>query len=387
MENSKETVAWVGLARADPEISVFFLPHGAPARETERKEFAKDLMRALVRFSREHSRIGEGRGSDSPTQANLLADIATDFRDNGLYSTREKIAGKQDGKPDWAKTVKSGFAFPVANGAPIYLEISTSRYTSFATSTVARIQAIVLNEIAANHGWWLGHYFGSREIPDGRLQLEWPRETWPKLLRLALRELFQYRAVRLVRLLLDYLELSTETGQGNIFCGISDFSTMWEVMLRETLDGVEPEWNALLPRSIYTNVDGNLHDAGRMQLDIVVRVGNRIFILDAKYYRASSKGYVPSMPDVSKQIIYQMAAESTGLVERSQVSNAFLFPAMHTCREPYRDVQLRLPDGSIAAGFPHVDCQYVSIGEVVAAYAGRRKLQDQAWLHALGKVN
>lgn len=386
MENSQALVAWVGVAKADTQDAVVFLPHGAPAESGAREQFTKSLMRAIVRFAREHSRTGEDRGSESATQAALLAELASDYRDYGLYETREKIRSRHDGKPDWARTVKTEIAFPANSGAPIYSDIVTARFSSFATNIVARVQAAVIDEIAANHGWWLAHYFGARELPRSEPLTQWPRKIWPNMLRLARRDLFQARAVRLVSMLLEYLEGAMETGGGPVVCGVSDFSTIWETMLRETLSGVEPHWNSYLPGPVYLRPDGTGSTAGRMQLDIVVRHNDRLFILDAKYYRATSQAYVPSLSDISKQIMYQKAVESTGVVPANLIANAFLFPAEETQREPYKSIGFFLPDGSPARGFSSVECQYVSMAEVVSAYASRRKVVDQSWLPALSSV-
>lgn len=385
MENRQELVAWVGVAKADAQDAAVFLPHGAPTESGPREQFARNLMRAIVRFARENARTGEDRGSESATQAALLAELASDYRDHGLYSTREKIRSRHDGKPDWARTVKTEIAFPASSGAPIYSDIVTARFSSFATNIVARVQAAVLDEIAANHGWWLVHYFGARELPLSEPLTQWPRKIWPNMLRLARRDLFQARAVRLVGMLLEYLEGAMETGSGPVVCGVSDFSTMWETMLRETLSGVEPHWNSYLPGPVYLRPDGTGSTAGRMQLDIVVRHNDRLFILDAKYYRATSQGYVPGVSDVSKQIMYQKAVESTGQVSPNRIVNAFLFPSNETQRKPFESIDFFLPDGSPAAGFSSVECQYVSMTDVVFAYAGRRKLVDQSWLLALHK--
>lgn len=383
MDNGQQTVAWVGVARAAADKSVVFLPHGAPSEGTEREEFARSLMKAIVRFARENSRSGESFGDEGANQAALLAELAMDYRDYGLFSTREKIWGRQDGKPDWPRTIKMGVAYPSGSGAPVYCDISTSRYSTFSTNVVARIQAAVIAEISDRHGWWLGHFFGAREVPRLEPDSGWPRKTWPQLLRLARRELFQSRAVNLVRMLLDYLDGSMETGPGKLVCGVSDFSTMWETMLRDTLDGVEQQWNSYLPGPRYIKACGGFDEAGRMELDIVVRRDDDIIILDAKYYRADSKFFVPGVQDISKQIMYQRALESTGRVAQDRITNAFIFPGVESARKPYDAISFFLPDGSRASGIPKIECQYVSISDVVAAYAGRRKLSDQSWLHAL----
>ena len=89
------------------------------------------------------------------------------------------------------------------------------------------------------------------------------------------------------------------------------------------------------------------------------------------------------MSDISKQIVYQRAIESTGRVDGAKLVNAFVFPSAATGREPYHSIRFLLPDGRAAPFFPPVLCQYVSVQDVVMAYAARRKLKDQTWLSDL----
>lgn len=382
MENANETVAWVGVAYAGRGKTAFFLPHGAPSGDGERTDFAKSVMQAIVRFAKDYGRQGEGRSFASASSAALMADIASDFRDNGLYAVRERIRSRHDGRPDWARTVKNSVAYPGRNGAPVYCEIASTRSFSDATNVVARIQEQVLAEIARHHRWWLGSYFGDRETPRPP-PAPWPRSIWGRLLKSARRELYQVRAIRLVDMLDAYLTEEGETGSGGVICGVSDFSTVWEVMLRETLSGVESGWNSLLPRPVYRGPEDLRYKTDGMEIDVVVRHGEHLFILDAKYYRGGADGSVPGVADISKQIIYQRAVESTGRVASGSIVNAFIFPGETTARSPFSVITFDLPDGSLATDFPRVCCQYVSVGEVIRAYAAREGLAEQGWLGSL----
>lgn len=383
MENGHETVAFVGIAKAHGVGTIFFLPHGSPTEEASRLDLASRLMRAIVRFSGENRRDGEDRERESTTLAALLAALANDFRDHGLFSTREKQRTVREGKPDWARTVKTQTAFPASNGSPVYCQISSVRYSSLATNTVARIQEQIIAEIGRTHGWWLSPYFGKREIPRPPSLTEWPREHWARLLKQARRSLYESRAISLVGMLLAYLEQSAETGTGEVYCGISDFSSLWEAMLRETIPHVDRAWNRRLPAPAYFRVGNEPEKIRGMEMDIVADCGEFTVILDAKYYRATSTGYSPRVQDISKQFVYQKAVEATGRVAPGRIVNAFVFPAKKTSREPFEKIEFMLPHGSAAPGFSPVLCQYVCVGDVVEAYINRQKLKNDAWLPAL----
>jgi hypothetical protein len=379
MENRHETVAWVGVAQTQADAALVFLPHGAPEDHASQMSFAETLMKAIVRFSRENSRQGDSRGEDGATQTALLADFACDFRDHGLYTTREKIRTLNHGKPNWARTIKSNIAFPASDGTLIYCDLSTTRYSTFATSLIAAVQEQIVCEIAKSHGWWLSDYFGEREIPYRLKPIEWPRVSWAGLLKSVRHGLFERRAIGLVQMMLDYLDATAETGVGNIICGVSDFSSMWEAMLRQTLDNVEGGWNELLPSPHYIGVDGKKEEAGRMRLDIVVRDKGQISILDAKYYRATSVKLAPSLADITK-IVYQHALETCIDLEQEAVKSAFVFPARETVQAPFERLDFISRKGHVSSVFPVIYCHYVSMGLVVSAYATRAKLKDQTWL-------
>ncbi|MCK0098514.1 LlaJI family restriction endonuclease [Qipengyuania sp. S6317L1] len=383
MENSRETVAWVGIAHVDSDNSTVFLPHGVSESSAGQDRFAEKLMRAIVRFAREYSRPGEGRSSEGPNHAALLAELATDYRENGLFSQRKRIQTSADGKPDWARTVKRSIVYPMDDGTPIFLDLKTTKLSAETSNLIAMIQSEVLAEIDKNHGWWIASYFGNRKPPKRGAARGLARSKWIKFLRLTLRMLFEQRAVRLVHLLIDYLESKAGRGAGQTICGISDFSTMWEEMLRKALPNVDEGWNSKLPRAYYYQSNGSRHEGGRMEIDIVLRRTGHFCILDAKYYKATSSNVSPGMPDVSKQIMYQMAFESIQGEGTPPPKNAFIFPARETGAGPFQRVEITDQDPTKARRFKPVDCLYVSTAEIIEAYAERRKIDGSGWLDGL----
>jgi hypothetical protein len=379
MENKKELVAWVGIARACGNDSVVFLPHGGPARN----EFASRLMSAIVRFARENRRSGEALHDNGPNQAALLADLAADFRDHGIYFERERVRTRNSGKPDWGRTARQTMAFPDSDDRPIYLEIATTRPATATTNVIATIQRDVISELARDHGWWLRDHLGSRELPRPVRAIPWPRHIWPALLRSARRGLYQERAIRLVRMLLAYLEIDEKTGDGGVICGVSDFSTMWEAMLRDVLPRVDTRWNDELPGPYYFKTAGAPEASGRMQMDIVVRHDRRLLVIDAKYYRATSVGLAPGWADIVKQLYYVKALETVRSARNMKIGTAFIFPGIRTEAAPFDRVEMLGRGGETLDAFPSIACQYLGMDDVVTAYARRSKLCSTPWLGAL----
>jgi len=67
---------------------------------------------------------------------------------------------------------------------------------------------------------------------------------WPGELRSLLPTLYANRPVFLAKSLIAYIEETAAHSEGEFVCGVEDFSSVWEHMLRKVLPGVEDGWNA-----------------------------------------------------------------------------------------------------------------------------------------------
>jgi hypothetical protein len=372
----RETVHFCGLASAAGTGAAFFLPRHAQQNSVKDLRVAGLTMRALARFGRDvESRKGVARGpTDNATLAALIADLAQDFRDNGIYSERSRYPSRNSGKPDWKRTISGETPFQTSSGVVVFPEIRTSKTLDSQKNPLALIQAAVLGEIVSMHAWWLeGVEARSAELRFFR-KPAMPRFLWPAALRSLLPGLFATRPIFLANALIDYLEETSGHVGGNFVCGVEDFSTVWEHMLRRVLRGVEDNWNARLPKPGYVRKeDGVVEMSERgMQTDIIVRNGNHLEIIDAKYYGATGKGSVPGWPDIVKQLYYQMALEK--VVTEETVSNCFAFPAGRGTAQPYSLARIYTSPEDPAPGFPEIGCRYLDIIDVLEAYSSNRKI-------------
>jgi hypothetical protein len=377
LDGKNELVRFVGIASAGAEQCAMFLPHGAPEHDHDcRKKFAATVMAAISRFARENARTGEAAATESSASfAAVLAAIAEDYRDHGIFSERLRTPSVDTGKPDWRATLRKGVPMLTPDGAPVFTEIRTSRPFSSSENILAIIQAAVVREIAGRHGWWLGESFGKRPLPSPDPLPRWPREHWTTHLRRFRQNLFAERPIVLAGLLEAYLDNEPLADTGRFLCGLSDYSTVWEAMLLRVLPGVEDGWNARLPAPYYVGSAGNSEAGGRMLMDIVIRNGSRIVIADAKYYRATSVGTAPGWPDIVKQIYY---AEALGTVAGgpapSSIDTCFIFPVRDGEEGPLDSVEIRDTAGMPVPRFPAVRCYYAGAHAVAAAYCTGRKI-------------
>jgi len=382
----KQTVHFCGLIGTPTgELAMFIPRNSATAERDEKKELqtARLTMKALARYGREtYSRSGLEAGEEEPVSVlPVINDLAQDFLSFGLYAERLRYKSRDTGKPDWKATIASETPLLRRSGVAVYPVMRTTRVLDTRDIPLTRIQAAVLQEIAARHGWWLGLGFeGSVRALAGFQKPNVPRVLWPHALRQALNGLYAARPMALAQLLIRYLEEDQTVSGGSFLAGVPDFETVWEAMLRRTLSGEETSlWNVRLPKPAYQKSEGTTLGIGSgLEMDVVVRrageSSDHLHILDAKYYAATGRGTVPKTGDITKQLMYELtmkaAVEDQGGGE--SVSGGFVFPSGGAHAKPFVEAGL-MSGQTIDYRFPTIKIHYADISEVMAAYVERRE--------------
>jgi|GEM_PF-2111961 len=403
---SKDRVHFCGLAHASAGDSVFFLPRnigGSEVTPDGRTALAKLTMRAMARYGRETvSRTGSS--ADEGDHSNLVSvveEIASDFFRYGIYSERTRIKGRNSGKPDWKRTIQTEIPMISADGDVVYSELRTSRSLDSHDNPLSRIQAAILREILGAHSWWLEGPAGAhRQLAPFNAPIV-PRALWANSLKSLLPGLYANRPVSLVKSLLRYLYETAQEKAGSFLFGVEDFERVWEEMLRQVLPNVL-NGKLNLPKPGYKMACGKVRFVSKGLLpDIIVKKGNKIEILDAKYYDANSIGGMPGTPDISKQTIYELAIRSM-FPKNLSISNAFVFPSSGRNKEAgylkeFSDVeeapQIYIDQFNshefLKAGiydvenhtpkFLEINLYYVNIAEVMTHYVRRTAFPRIPW--------
>ena len=368
----KERVHFCGMVREATGKLTIFLPHGAERNLSA----ARLIMSTLARYGRDSANRSFSIDGDvgNPGTLSVIARLAEDFCEHGLFVERQRVRTRNSGKPDWKRTVSRERAFHLDGVGEIYADIATSRAVNSSDTLLAQVQAMVMSEIVDEHGWWLKGV-RSRRSDLNRVQLpKQRRNLLPTLLDSLLPRLYSRRSIFLATYLGYYLRECRASADGSFVFGVEDFHTIWEAMLRNTLMNVDEGWNQLLPKAVYIGIDGKGADAPErgMLTDIVLRKGTELTVIDAKYYRAISGSTVPGWQDIAKQMFYELAVRSVA-GKAFTVSNCFAFPSRKDGAGPFVKVAM-LPrsGGGLVAGFPPIDCHYIDVMDVMSAYVERR---------------
>lgn len=376
---TRETVHFCGLVSVEEGNSIFFLPRQTRAVTAESSvDQARLTMRVLARFGRE---VESRKGVDPASTANasmiaLIYDLVNDFRQNGIYSERVRFTSRNQGKPDWPRTLTRNMPMLNSNRRPVYSEIATQRSIDAHENLLSLVQAEVLREIMSQHSWWIGgldsrvNELHSFETPAGT------RDKWSRKLKMHRQNLFSNRALFLTEALVEYLDGTASETTGGFLYGVEDFQTVWETMLRQILPDVEAGWNSRLPKPGYVRChDGSVAMQERgMQTDIIIRTGNQLNIVDAKYYDATGIRSVPGWSDIVKQLFYERAVKS---VDPSLIiKNFFVFPSSSVHLPEFSEIRLFDQEGRTIDSFAKINCKYIDTKSAMDAYVKRKKLEN-----------
>ena len=380
--DERETIHFCGLIHHPEKGAVVFLPREArTGKRIEDLKTASLTMRALAKFGLETSKRefeSDGETGNLGTLS-VIKWLADDFRDHGLFSERTRLQTRNSGKPDWGRTVKREIAMPSRNGQPVYTDIRSSRTVRTSEALIAQIQAAVVKEINVAHGWWLPGALARKADLLSCSQPPFPRVTWARKLDVLLPSLYSRRSVHLADYLRHYLRGTRASTSGSFVFGVSDFHSVWETMLRETIvrspHDKRRNWNSKLPKPVYIYKDSNGggHDARMrgMQTDIILDNVTSYTIVDAKYYAAKDASSAPGWPDIAKQFFYEKALREvveTAPDTHIPIRNVFAFPS-NTDDGPLGRAELRLKDGTLAGeNFSAIECAYVSVVTALSCY-------------------
>ncbi len=374
-------IQYCGLAVDQSGVGSVFLPLKAYSGDREADlDTAKLTMKVLAKYGRDRpERVGaDSEAGDTTSLLGLIVSLVQDYRDNGVYAERLRYRTRNAGKIDWKATVGREIAL-ISGGEVVYTDFRTTSVSNSTELMLAQIQAAVLREIYETHDWWLNDASGStRELRQYSLPSV-SRGKWISSLKNVRTKLFSIRSVRLVGMLISYLEESARESTGAHLWGVENFHTIWEHMLRSVLCGYEAGWNSRLPKPYYIRADGTREQPQRgMQTDLVIRDGTRLIVADAKYYAATGLGSVPGWGDIVKQIYYKEALQKVEGTEK-EIDNYFIFPKSEARSSHYITVEVcHSEDGGHEPVFPEVRCMYLNMQSVLKAYIAGEKM-DFEW--------
>lgn len=376
---SGDKVSYCGLILNEGEVAVFFPRMSSIVNSLmPENKLISMLMSAIRKYHNIHNSglayFEDGERVIGGDSLSLISEILEDYKRNGIYSRRRTIRTRNTGKPDWKRTISNVTPFKSADSL-IYLDFHGAKRRYESDCEVARIHAFIIKALDEEFSVFLesNSVYVHDGIPDPALK---NTEYFLIKLRSELKDVYSDRDIRLLKLLIKYLEQEKGSAETETLFGIKHFHSVWEYMLGQVL-AYTVNLNSKLPIPAYRSNDGYLVSAASkgQRMDIVIKhpSADKYNVVDAKYYSATSISNSPGWPDLVKQFFYAKALKL--IYPGSTVTNTFIFPGSkgHWASAHMKDRNL---NATIDSEYEPINCVYVDPLVVIESFVYSKKLND-----------
>ena len=379
-----EKVSFVGVLIQE-EGTCVFLPRSVKCDITDQLALASNTLKAVEKYGRESETseyiLDEGDGRKSLNQLSLIVALLDDFRQNGIYTQRREVRKLNLGRTDWKKTVNRVIPFPSRKGQHVYLDTHGIKRQYFNNCEIALIHANVIHQLDINFSWVVTGNI--RPIAPELRDYSKPKgntEYQISKLKNELNQTYSDRDIRLLKLLIRYLQADSGKESSNFIAGLGKFHFCWEHMLGKVLKNTV-NLNKYLPAPAYIDKSGKVLPANEkgMRTDIILenKEANRYTVADAKYYAATGVGNAPGWGDIVKQLFYEKALKA--IKPGATIKNSFVFPGREgNLKEARIRDRLKSTDDfhEYIPEFKLIHCYYADPMEVIEHYLKGNKMEQ-----------
>lgn len=275
--------------------------------------------------------FGEDTGDNNEIPFNSFIWMISDYFNNGLYQEIDKrYAQKAHGKINWKRTLNSEHYF--TNNSVIFIN-------PFYETNVQKSSIITeLNNYCLHKSVeYIGFLFGNIILPECNLKESFVKDNlryYIDILNKELSKSFNDRKKLLITHIKRILEMNFDDSfENQATYGTRRYEYAWEKMVNSTL-GSKIDISKFFPNA-YWNIKGKKQeDCSKLRPDSIYidRKYNKLYILDAKYYKYGITGNISDLPhtdSIQKQITYgdhiSNHYEIYGF-EKNNIYNAFIIP-------------------------------------------------------------
>lgn len=319
---------FVGIRLVDGVPEVVF-PHGYNIPDNE-KELRKDVFR-LISVLQRFSDHREGNAIDGPSEIISTLPIISyqfvinDYLNYGYYYETETqyIPGLQ-GKISWKRTIQK--EKPVITGKRlVYLQFQTSKTKKNNDNLISLIHRYCVDLSMSLFGWL---YFDT-DIRPQEPTVKIDKNFSVSVLKKAILETYNDRKRKLFLSMINILENTQEDISFRDYSiGVSKFESVWEKLIDHVFGETEKE--KYFPHAEWHIFkDGQFLTSSPLIPDTIMKYKDRIYILDAKYYRygiTDDPNDLPKTDSIQKQVTYGKHVALLNEVDESHIYNAFVMP-------------------------------------------------------------
>lgn len=325
---------FVGI-KADSDNAMVYFPIGyqLPECEEDIRQDILQLIAVLSEFTESKDKVLHMQEFGIPQSINLPVNaymniIRYYLEQQDYYKEKDIVRKRSDrGRKDWAASLKNNVAFFQEDGTPFFNDYTIVGSTPNEKNLITRIHKYCVYKSFMQLGWLFTSYMPAD--PHIEEQHEMFLYTLQKKLAVTHNDkdkvLFQSMIA-----MIEYLDEQTNNKQ--FYFGTDRFEYVWEKLIDKVF-GI-PDKVDYFPRTKWTLQYGEKRNNYALEPDTIMLYGNKIYILDAKYYRYGVTGnpkHLPESTSINKQItygeyIYTQRKFKDKYGDDVPVFNAFLMP-------------------------------------------------------------
>jgi len=319
---------FVGLQRKDGVYEIKF-PLGYHLGNEE-KELRKDILLLINVLSqnteKKESEIYNGIDVNDytgiPVQSYLY--LIKDYFERGYYKeTNSSSYISKRGKIDWSKTIKTQKPFLQDNEA-YYLDFVVKKNLINENELISLVHKFCVYESFDKFGWLFTSFVPAKP------QVKLNRKMMISVVNRKIQNTYNDANKQLFNNMLAVLK-NYDDDKSDFMFGTYRFEYVWEKMI-DRVFGV-PNKDLYFPKTIWNLYDGKKYDNAPLEPDSIMIINNKIYVLDAKYYKygwSGNPGHLPETTSINKQITYgEYIAENERYMKSGKhptVYNAFIMP-------------------------------------------------------------
>lgn len=332
VNTNEGTDTFVGIRSDGDQIKVCF-PIGYDLGKTdiEQKNDIQLLIRVLTRFSGIKEKLLPQLLLSNPETVNFpiqaYMTVLNEYYNRGYYTENERIfTVNGNGPKSWPRTIKTQRAYP-QDDSFIYLTTVAQESRVDTANYITKINEFCVDEAYKK----VGFLFSSENVRKPSIPFD--EKRFVMALKEKLRNENNDKNKALFSSMIDMVQYVGQKGiNAKFFFGTNDFEYVWEKLIDFNFG--ENNKNYYFPRTSWYLGKNGTHTKSALEPDTIMKEDDKIFILDAKYYRygdSKDPTELPHSTSINKQITYgEYVATNPKFKddngENPLVYNAFLMP-------------------------------------------------------------
>lgn len=329
INTNQENDRFVGVRCIDGDISISF-PIGFSLEKDERQT-RKDilLLMDVLKKNTDHKESeitlsNNDKVSNFPLRAYLS--IISDYYNRGYFQETESVFVKsKSGKINWNRTVKQSQAY-VQGQEIFFLDFITRKKRNRDDDMITMIHKYCVYESFLKIGWLFTSY-----LPD-KPKIKFNKKLFRSLIKARIPKTFNEKNRQIFASMLEIIDSIGGSGSSmNYVYGTSRFEYVWERMIDKAFGVYDKQ--KYFPKTSWS-IGNYKYKNASLEPDTIMLLNNKIYVLDAKYYKYGVTGLISDLPEsssINKQITYGEYIAETDKFRNPDgkspvVYNAFIMP-------------------------------------------------------------